>query len=483
MALLVAVSAWGALLFPVPSAAAEGAPVPAKLVWRSCGRPVQCTKLRVPLDYRSRAGASIDLAVARVRARDTGDRIGSLVVNPGGPGASGISYLRGIVDLLPGELRDRFDLVSFDPRGVGESDPVECSVDIDPLFDQSFSPATPEQRAGLVNQFQHVVDACGRANGDLLRHVSTLDTARDLDALRAALGDRKLSFVGESYGTYLGTLYATRFPTRVRAIVLDGAIDPDADATDVALGQARGFEQGLDAFLRDCARERACAFHHGGHAARAYDDLRARAARVPLATRENGGRVVNETRFDAAVLEALYAGTAGWRSLGQALEAAEHGDASTLLGMADSLVGRGSGGNEHTALDAYWAITCLDGPPVGDLAAAEHLEAQAVGVAPRLGAFLVNLTLSCSLWPVPTEPRPGSLRAAGTPPILVIGTTNDPATPLASARALARELDHGVLLVAGGYQHGSFVADNTCVDHAVTRYLVTLDAPRSGTRC
>ena len=183
---------------------------------------------------------------------------------------------------MPRDLRDRFDLVSFDPRGVGESGAVKCGADIDPLFDESFSPTTAAERADLVAAFRTVVDACARDSAALLPHVSTVDTARDLDRLRAALGDRKLTYVGESYGTYLGTLYATLFPHRVRALVLDGAIDPAADGTAVTLGQARGFEHALDDFLADCAKRRGCAFHNGGHPAAAYDALRARAARRPL---------------------------------------------------------------------------------------------------------------------------------------------------------------------------------------------------------
>jgi pimeloyl-ACP methyl ester carboxylesterase len=462
-------------------AASELAPL--ALSWHACGAPLECATLTVPLDYGEPAGPTVDLAVVRATARDAKRRIGSLVLNPGGPGASGVGYLRAVADTFPRELRDRFDLVSFDPRGVGESSPVRCPTDIDPLFDQSFSPTTAAQRAGLVDAFRVVVDACSRASGAILPHVSTRNTARDLDRLRAALGDDQLSFLGESYGSYLGTLYASLFPHRARALVLDGAIDPGGDATSVALGQARGFERALGAFLRDCAGRSTCAFQHRGRPRRAYDALRARAARKPLSTSRDGDRTVNATRFDAAVLEALYRGSAGWAGLARALSDAERGDASPLLELADSLIDRRSAGAEHPALDAFWAITCLDGPVVGDLAAAEQLEARARQIAPRLGPFVVNLSLSCSVWPVPPVAAVDPIAADGAPPILVIGTTDDPATPLVSARHLARALDRGVLLVARGVQHGGFGVGNACVDRIVTRYLVELTAPRAGRRC
>jgi len=455
---------------------------PTSLAWRDCGESFECASLPVPLDYSRPDGATIDLAVIRHRAQGA-RRIGALVLNPGGPGAPAVSYLRGIADLLPRELRERFDLVSFDPRGTGESSPVVCDANIDPVLDANFSPRDGEERAELVTAFRSLVDSCARASGPVLPHVGTADTARDLDRLRAAIGDETLSFVGQSYGTYLGTNYASMFPGRVRSIVLDGAIDPGASGDAVALGQARGFERALDDFLADCAVNQACPFQHDGRPGAAYDALRARAMRAPLATLRNADRTVNGTRFDAAVLGALYAGPAGWKALAQALADAEDGNAATLLGYADAFVDRESAGTRHQALDAFWAITCLDGPPVGDIAAAARLEVRAARTAPRLGAFLVNFSLPCSMWPVPPAAPPSGLTAAGAPPILVIGTTDDPATPLVSASRLARSLDRAALLVAAGEQHTSFLVGNVCVDRAVTRYLVERVLPRHGARC
>jgi pimeloyl-ACP methyl ester carboxylesterase len=466
---------------PLPSwAVAAGAAAP--LTWHGCGDAFECSTLTVPADDARPDGPTFDLAVIR-RPAEGADRIGSLVVNPGGPGAPAVAFLRRIADLLPRAVRDHFDLVAFDPRGVAESTPVVCDSNIDSLLDEHFAPRDEAQRDALVAAFRSLVQSCARASGALLPYVASVDAARDLDRLRAAIGDETISYLGGSYGTYLGTLYASLFPHRVRSFVLDGAIDPGARADKVALGQAKGFERALDDFLADCAAHRGCPFHHRGRPAAAYDALRARAARAPLATLRNAGRTVNVTRFDAGVLGALYAGRAGWKALAQALADAEHGNAATLLGDADGFVDRQSAGTRHPAIDAFWAITCLDGPPVGDVAAAERLEARATRVAPRLGAFLVNFSLPCSMWPVPPVTPPARVTARGAPPILVIGTTRDPATPLASARRLARSLDRAALLIARGEQHTSFLTGNACVDRAVARYLVDRDLPRRGARC
>jgi len=475
------------LLAALPATAARAANIAhgatASIGWHSCDSGFQCGILTVPRDRAAAAGDTLDLAVTRAQARHPRSRIGSLVFNPGGPGAPGVAFLQSIAGSLPDEIRDRFDLVAFDPRGVGRSSPVECEDTLDSLFDQSFEPTTPQARAALEQATTTLVNGCVARSGSLLAHVSTADTVRDLEQLRGALGDDKLSFVGYSYGTFLGASYANTYPERVRAIVLDGPVDATMTAADVTLGQARGFERALDDFLADCSDHPGCAFHHGGHAADAYDALRARAARAPLAASDAGGRALNVTRFDAAVLQQLYLGRAAWRSLAIALTDADHGDAAALLRVADSFVGRDAEGRDDHALEAFWAVSCLDGPVVTGFDAARGLEVRAIAIAPRLGAFIANNSLPCSVWPVPPVTAPGPLAAAGAPPILVIGTTKDPATPLAEARTLAAALDRGRLLVAAGEQHTSFLTGNPCVDRAVTRYLVARRVPPVGTRC
>jgi pimeloyl-ACP methyl ester carboxylesterase len=461
-------------------AAADTVPAPA-LSWSRCGS-LECATLAVPVEYDGSASGSVALAVARRPASDPSHRIGSLVINPGGPGVPAIDYLRAVASSFPRELRDRFDLVAFDPRGVGRSDQIVCTDSLDPLFDESFSPRNDAQRAALLDAARAVADACATRSGGMLAHVSTQNTARDLDRVRAALGERRLSFLGSSYGTYLGAIYVTMFPEHVRALVLDGAVDPGQSASGAVVSQAKGFESDLDDFLTDCDRRSTCAFGSEGGAAVAYDALRARSARSPLATRGLGGRTLNETRFDAGVLEMLYLGRPGWPSLEAALAAADHGDASALLEQADQFVGRRSNGATDHALDAFWAIGCLDGPSPGSLGAA-GLERLASLSAPRLGAFVANNSVICSVWPVPPVAPPPPLSAARAPTALVVGGTRDPATPLVGARRMRRTLANARLLVVDADRHTSFDSGNDCVDAAVVDYLVESALPARGARC
>jgi pimeloyl-ACP methyl ester carboxylesterase len=481
VAVVLAVVLAATIAIPEPAhATAAGT---GRLQWRSCGDGFRCSTLRVPVDETRPAGARLGIAVIRRPARRTDHRLGTLVLNPGGPGVSGVEFLRAVVDDLPAAIRDDFDLVSFDPRGVGRSGKVDCVDSLDPLFAEQFSPAGPAARAGLVDAYRTVVAGCLARSGGVLAHVSTRDTAHDLDRLRAALGEDRLDYLGFSYGTYLGTLYARDFPDRVGRFVLDGPVDPALDATAGTLSQARGFEHSLDAFLAWCARDTACMLRDYGAPAAAYDALRARVAAHPVPATDQPGRALDQTRFDAAVLQLLYAGRSEWRTLDRGLTATEDGNSSPLLALADAFEGRGADAKDDGALEAFWAITCRDGPVVGDVTAAAALEAEAARVAPRLGPFVVNNSLACSVWPQPPLPPTGPIAAPGTPPILVIGATNDPATPFVQAQALARQLHAGALLRVAGSRHTSFAAGNACVDRAVVRFLRSGDPPAAGAHC
>jgi len=452
------------------------------LSWHRCGG-AQCANLAVPLDDTVKGGRMINIALVQLRARQPSRRLGSLVVNPGGPGASGVDYVLNAAAGLPSELRDRFDIVGFDPRGVGGSIPIDCTRNLDSFYALDWAPANAKQRAKLDAGVEKLVSECKRADGSLLPYVSTVRTARDLDRIRAALGDQKLTYLGYSYGTYLGALYANQFPTRVRALVLDGPVDPALDATKVQVQQAAGFEHSLDLFLHDCAAHQSCAFWNGGHPGRAYDQLRKRIVQSPVPAKQSGkGRVLNATLFDIGVTLVLYQGHAAWGDLASALAAADNGDGSQIVDFADQYTGRSSDGTYDNGEEAFLAIGCADGPPVGNLKQMRVIEELAARAAPRLGRSIVNNSLACATWPV-IAPAAAPLHAKGAPPIVVLATRNDPATPLVWGKGLAKQLDSGVLVTVGGERHTAFAAGNSCVDDAVIKYFVNLTVPTNGTRC
>lgn len=453
------------------------------LRWSSCGGGLECARLRVPLDDTKKGGPTISLAIARLRARNPQQRIGSLLINPGGPGASGVQFLREAGEGFPAAIRDRFDLVGFDPRGVGASAPIVCTPNLDPLFNLDFAPRDDAARQALVAGVSAFVAQCVAKAGAELPYLSTVRAARDMDRIRAAVGDKRLSYYGGSYGTYLGALYADQFPTKERAMVLDGAVDPALSATAQQVQQAQGFEHSLNLFLQSCGTVTHCAFAHNGDAGAAFDALRARVAAQPIPAGGAGnGRSLNATEFDIGVTQYLYSGRGEWMNLAQALDAADTGDGSSMLTSSDKYTERHADGTYDQIQSAFLAIGCLDGPDLGGLAGLRAIEEQAALVAPRVGRSVVNNSLPCAIWPVPVQAAPVP-HAVGAPPILVVGNTDDPATPLAWAQGLSHELQNSVLLTVNSAQHTAYLSGNTCVDNAVDQYLVQGRPPAAGTRC
>jgi len=462
--------------------AAATAPQPT-LHWTSCGGGFQCARLRVPLDDTVPHGKTISLALTRLPASNPSQRIGSLVVNPGGPGGSAVQFVRESARMMPASIRDRFDIVGFDPRGVGGSAPIDCTSNLDPLYNLQFAPTSPAARQALIAGFQSFVAKCEKKDGAELPYVSTERAARDMDRVRAALGDQKLTYLGYSYGTYLGALYADRYPTRIRAMVLDGAVDPTLSAAAGQIQQAEGFEHDLDLFLQNCASDSSCAFHSGGNPGAAYDMLRAGLDAHPLpASGAGAGRTLDGTEFDIGVTQFLYSGQAAWPDLAQALAAAAKGNGSDLLTSSDQYTGRNSNGTYDQSQDAFWAIGCLDGPDVGGLSGLQAIENEAAAVAPRLGRSVVNNSLPCAIWPVPTQTPPVP-HAVGSPKILVIGNTNDPATPLSGAQDLVHVLSNAVLLTVNSDMHTAYDSGIPCVDSTVNRYLIDVVPPAPGRTC
>jgi pimeloyl-ACP methyl ester carboxylesterase len=454
-----------------------------KLDWSSCGGDGECAELTVPLDYQNPDnGTTIKIPLFRVRATDSKHRIGSLLMNPGGPGAPGVEFVQSFATALPDEIRERFDIVGFDPRGTGDENAVECRDNLDDIFSLDYSPDTSEERAQLGAGLQQLAQECEQRSGDMLPYVSSENTARDMDRIRQAVGDKKLTYVGYSYGTYIGTLYAKLFPKKVRALVLDGAIDPNLSGVEIGVEQAVGFERSLDAFLVNCSQNRRCPFYNGGDPAGAFDRLTAQVDVQPLPARN--GRTLGGGEFDLGVAQALYSGESGFPQLQQALAAAQRGNGNRLLQLSDQYTGRRRDGTYDSSQPAFWAIGCLDGPAIGGPDAFQAAEDHFRAAAPRVGISLLNAGLICAYWTVPPVPNPAPIRITGIPPVVVIGTTGDPATPLKWSEGLAQEISSAVLLVAEGTQHTAFVtAFNTCVDDHVVKYLVDRTPPPNGTRC
>jgi pimeloyl-ACP methyl ester carboxylesterase len=445
--------------------------------WSSCGSGFECGKLLVPIDYAKPGGATMRVAVIRKPA--SGKSRGSLIINPGGPGASGVDYARGSAGTFTG-VTPNFDLVSFDPRGVGASKPIRCesSAQLDAFVSVDPTPDTAAEHAAMVRSSRSFAEACFRRNGQYLEHVGTIDAARDMDVLRAALGDRKLTYYGASYGTYLGAKYAQLFPRRIRAMVLDGALDPRQPTTAENRVQAIGFETDLRDFLADCANAGSCPFPandtEGG-----LDRLAANVDAHPIAV---GSRHLGPGEFFEGLALGLYS-TSYWSTLRTALGNAQKGDGALLLAFSDALTDRHDDGSYSNLIESNLAINCIDRPAPREVSAYDASARAFARVAPHFGEPIAYGSLPCAFWKVPPVEQAHAVHANGAPPIVVIGTTRDPATPYVWAKALARQLSSGVLVTFDSDGHTAYEHGNGCIVSAVNGYLNRLVVPRDGLRC
>ncbi len=474
-----------------------------KLRWVTCDKVFQCARLLVPFDYSRPAWRRFSLPVIRLPASHPAQRIGALLVNPGGPGGSGVAYALQARSEIAAPVRARFDIVGFDPRGVGGSEPaVHCLTgpELDQYFATDDMPASPAQVRVVVAESRRFAHGCERSSGALLRYVGTRNAARDMDVLRAALGQAKLTYLGKSYGTYLGTWYAALFPRHVRALVLDGAIDPASSGISMNAVQAEGFEVALRAFIANCAAAAGCPLGHSGVAAglARIQSLLARASVHPLRN-DLDGQPANGAMLLNGIATALY-NQAYWGTLRSALAAAFGGNGTILVELANALFERSSSGQYSNLADAETAVDCLDRPWPRSLASWRSAAAAAGRAAPVFGQAIMWGSLPCAYWPVRSYPLPSTLRAAGhgqlvlgpggrsalgagAPPILVVGNLRDPATPYRWAQALSRDLRSGVLLGWDGNGHTAYMMGSSCVDNVVNKYLISLAVPRSGTVC
>ena len=456
-----------------------------KLHWRPCASRFQCARLLVPFDYQRPGWRRFSLPVIRLPASDPARRIGSLVLNPGGPGGSGIQFALDADHWVSPAARARFDVVGFDPRGVGGSVPaIHCLTgpQMDTYLQTNDNPVTPVQVAAVVAQSKLFVHGCETRSGALLPYVGTRNAARDMDILRAALGDAKLTYLGKSYGTYLGAWYAQEFPAHVRAMVLDGAVDPGQSSLSGIVVQAKGFEVALRSFTANCVRLPGCPLGHGTVTAgiSRLQGLLNRTASKPLVSMIPGQPASSPLLLEG-VVAALYL-KSFWQYLRAGLADAFNGNGSLLVELGDLEVERNSSGQYSNLVDAETAVDCLDRSWPRSLAVWRSAVGTAEKAAPQFGAADMWGSLPCAYWPVPA-PAPVQLHAKGAPPILVIGNTRDPATPFQQAQALARELSSGVLLAWNGDGHTAYRMGSTCVDSAVDRYLISLATPPDGKIC
>ncbi|GAA2839887.1 alpha/beta hydrolase [Kitasatospora sp. CM 4170] len=451
-----------------------------------------CGKLHVPLDYAHPAADALDLALIKLPAAKPDQKLGSLMVNPGGPGGSGIEMVKYGAKEYDGVLHNRFDVIGFDPRGTGESSPVVCYDDKQhEESNQRDTPLEPAARkARHVKAATEHAAACQARSGKLLPFVGTRNTARDLDVLRAAVGDGKLNYLGISYGTYLGALYAEEFPKNTGRLILDGAVDPAQDRLDHGIDQQVAFEKAFRRFAADCVENHPedCPLGKDpDQAAKKAADFLDGLYEHPL-TAEDGRRLNRDLGWTGAVSMLYGDEKTYWKALRIALGWAMKGNKPDyLLAFADEYNGRDEDGHYSPMEEANGAISCADtSRPAPTPERARQAVARLQAEAPLLSKGVTVEDYdepSCAYWPFKTTEKPHAVRAEGAAPILVVGTTGDPATPYASAEALTKGFANATLLTRVGEGHGAFGKGNGCIDAALEAYLVDGTLPAAGTRC
>jgi pimeloyl-ACP methyl ester carboxylesterase len=456
-----------------------------KAAWSDCGDGFLCATLTVPIDYAHPDAGDLALKVIRLPATDPAHRIGSLLINPGGPGASGIQYARDARQAFSADVRQVYDIVGFDPRGVGSSTPVKClsDKDLDALIAYDGSPDDAAEEQGILDISRHFAEGCESKSSTILGHIGSVDAAKDMDVIRAVVGDAKLHYFGASYGTFLGATYAEEFPSKVGRLVLDGAVDPTLTPSQISEGQLGGFERALTAFLSDCVKRSDCPV--GPTVADARQQIGRLVAESDAHPLPSGsGRPVTQSLVVLGLLYPLYDKANGWPALRTALAQAAGGDGSTLLLIADAYSDRNSDGTYSSNQDeASYAVNCLDRP---DHSTVESLRADAARfeqTSPIFGAYFAWSDVPCTVWTVPPTDEPHEIHAKGAAPILVVGTTRDPATPYQWAQHLASMLASGRLLTRVGDGHTAYQRGSACIDSAVDAYLIRGTLPKAGTVC
>lgn len=492
---------------PIPVVVTSPAPVPQGLEsfygqgidWQPCeggenANPnvaFTCATINVPLDYEHPDGQSIQITLKKRAARR--EAIGSLFINPGGPGGSGVNLVDGAGSLLSRRLTDSYDVIGFDPRGVGASTAVDCMTDAEVDANRAAADTGPNDRLTDEQVRESVTSYAERLEGQceanthvagLLDHIDTISAARDLDIMRAVVGDGALSYLGYSYGTYLGATYAELFPGNVGRLVLDGAVDPTLSSGQVSLGQAAGFENALRAYVENCQSGKKCPLTGNvDDGVKQIQGLLDLTVDSPLPT-DDAKRPLTYSLAESAVLSLLY-DDQYWEYLTRGLdEAMNQGRGAILLALGDALASRNEDGTySGNSSEVINAINCLDYPVEGDTASWQAEAHEMAQASPTFGADLSYSDLFCQVWGHKSTRERKPIHASGAAPILVIGTTGDPATPYPWAEALAEQLDSGRLLTWEGNGHTAYGRAGDCVTDAVDRYLLTGELPQEGLTC
>jgi len=443
------------------------------LKWKSCSGdsldPLQCARLSVPFDYNNPSKGSFSLKLVKRPANIRTQRVGSMLVNPGGPGFGGTDLPENAESYFSTTLIDTFDIIGWDPRGTGESTPaVDCVDNYDTYFTNDPTPETEAEHQDLIDISKAFNAECQKKSGEILPYISTNATARDMDMIRAALGEEKITYFGFSYGSELGATWATMFPSTVRAAVLDGATDPTSNYMQGGLDQAKGFETEFTKFLAQCSANKKCPFYNNGDAEGAFDKLIKELDERPLQMSKTRA-LVNQAIAYTAVSQAMYSSTM-WPELEVALRDAQQGNGAGLMSLFDSYYRRTPDGKYGNELEAFNAIMCLDDPGPKTVEETDSYIPKFLEVAPRLGISFTG-GYTCVFWPAKKDQRI-EITGKGAGPIMVVGTTGDAATPLASSQKMASTLEDGRLIVVSEDRHTGYGA-NDCVVSAVDKYLIT----------
>ncbi|MFI0814544.1 alpha/beta hydrolase [Streptomyces sp. NPDC021098] len=458
---------------PVPSDSEDGAPTKAP------GKQWECATLHVPLDYSKPHGDTIGIAMIRAKATQPKKRIGSLIFNFGGPGGSGVATLPALASSYK-QLRTRYDLVSFDPRGVGRSKGVHCLGDrqLDAYYAADATPDDSAEGKSLVHRVKGYAAGCEKRSGTVLPYVGTTNAARDMDLMRRVLGDRELYYFGVSYGTELGGVYAHLYPKKVGRALFDGVVDPSQDPEQGALGQAEGFQLALGDYLKGCRRTSAA----GCPTQARIEALLKRLDQHPVAG--IGNRKLTQSLADGGIAQSLYSRDF-WPYLTQGIAGAQQGDGRILMALGDSMNGRDENGDYSTLQASLTAVTCADFKQRYTLADVRRELPTFRKASPVFGDFMAWSLTQCTGWPVHGAWTNPDVSAHGAAPILVVGNTGDPATPYAGARKMAEELGPGVgvQLTYKGEGHGAYDSGNSCVRTTVNDYLLNGRVPQNGKVC